>query len=61
MPEDNKTFSFYLSKGTMLYCMKCVSKSCMFACFVFICYLCNVGFKSSSELMLYVDSCTECK
>ena len=24
----------------------------MFACFVFICYLCNVGFKSSSELML---------
>ena len=24
----------------------------MLACFVFICYLCNVGFKSSSELML---------
>ena len=21
MTEDNKTFSFYLSKGTMLYCM----------------------------------------
>jgi hypothetical protein len=31
----------------------------MFACFVFRCYLCNVGFKSSSEFMLYVASCTE--
>jgi hypothetical protein len=30
----------------------------VFACFVFRCYLCNVGFKGSSEFMLYVASCT---
>ena len=31
----------------------------MSACFVFTCYLCNVGFKSSSECMLYVATCIE--
>ena len=60
MTEDNKTFSFYLSKGTIC-CIVCkvFINRVMFAYFVFICYLCNVGFKSSSELI--VDSCTECK
>jgi len=40
--ENNKTFSCYLSNGTMLYCIYCVCNSCMFAFFVFICYSCNI-------------------
>ena len=28
----------------------------MFSCFVFRCYLCNVGAKSFSELMLYMPN-----
>ena len=59
MTEDNKTFSFYLSKGTIC-CIVCnVLVNHVFACFVFICYLCNVGFKGSSEFMLYVATCPE--
>ena len=33
----------------------------MFACFVFVCYLCHVGFKSPLGRMLYVASCIEVK
>ena len=39
MTEDNKTFSFYLSKGTMLYCIVCnvlVNYVCLHALFLYV-------------------------
>ena len=54
---------FHFTSQTVLCSIVCnmFVNRVMFACFVFICYLCNVGFQSSSELMLYVASCTDFK
>ena len=56
MTEDNKTFSFYLSNVTTnVPCIVCnvfVNRVCLHAYY----YLCYVGFKSSSELMVYIPN-----